>query len=270
MTGRAKAAIAIRLAPFPSFRRSGSSSAGRRSGRLRSSGVEEWSSGDRKPCLVNKTRTLYVTSEEKKMTSRPKDTPRDRALKMVRRQGIVRARDLKAAGIAAPYLRRLVLDGELEQPARGQYRLAGKAPSAQHTLAVAARAVPNGIICLLSALRVHDLGTQTPHEVWMLIGAKAWAPTVSAVHLRIVRSRDLHEQVGVESRTIEGVEVRLTSAERTVVECFKHRNTVGLDVALEALRELIKRRRGRTDDLWRIAKVFRMQNVMRPYLEASA
>jgi predicted transcriptional regulator of viral defense system len=209
-------------------------------------------------------------SEEMEMATRPKDTPRNRALKLVRRQGIARARDLKAAGIAAPYLQRLVLEGELEQPARGQYRIAGKAPSAGQTLAVAARAVPNGIVCLLSALRVHDLGTQTPHEVWMLIGAKAWAPVTSAAPLRIVRSRDLHERVGVESSTIEGVEVRLTSPERTVVECFKHRNTVGLDVALEALRELIKRRRGRTDELWRVAKVFRMQNVMRPYLEATA
>ncbi len=193
-----------------------------------------------------------------------------RALKLIKRQGIARARDLEAAGVAGAYLRRLVEEGALEQPARGQYRLAGAAPAAGHTVAVAAGIVPQGIVCLLSALRLHDLGTQTPHEVWILIGAKAWAPVNPAVSLRLVRSRNLHEDVGVEERAIEGVRVRLTSPERTIVECFKHRNAVGLDVALEALHDLLKRRRGKTDELWRIAKVFRMQNVMRPYLEASA
>lgn len=198
------------------------------------------------------------------------NTPKNRALKLVKRQGIARARDLEAAGIAPQYLRRLVQEGALEQPARGQYRLAGAPPSSGHSLAVAARAAPQGIICLLSALRVHDLGTQTPHEVWMLIGAKAWAPVNPSVPLRIVRARSQHEDRGVETRVLDGVKVRITSPERTVVECFKHRGTVGLDVALEALRDLVKRRRGKIDDLWRMAKVFRMQNVMRPYLEAMA
>lgn len=197
-------------------------------------------------------------------------TGADHALKLIKRQGISRARDLDAAGVAGPYLRRLVEEGALEQPTRGQYRLAGASPTAGHTIAVAAGIAPQGIVCLLTALRLHDLGTQTPHEVWMLIGAKAWAPVNAAVPLRLVRSRNLHEDIGVEERTIEGVRVRVTSPERTIVECFKHRNTVGLDVALEALRDLLKRRRGKTDELWHIAKVFRMQNVMRPYLEASA
>ena len=193
-----------------------------------------------------------------------------RALKLIKRQGIARARELEAAGVAGASLRRLVEEGALEQPARGQYRLAGAAPAAGHTIAVASGIVPQGIVCLLSALRLHDLGTQTPHEVWMLIGAKAWAPVDPAIALRLIRSRNLHQDVGVEERTIEGVRVRVTSPERSIVECFKHRNAVGLDVALEGLRDLLKRRRGKTDELWRIAKVFRMQNIMRPYLEASA
>jgi predicted transcriptional regulator of viral defense system len=204
------------------------------------------------------------------MNARAPQSTKARALKLIKRQGIARARDLRAAGVAGAYLRRLVDEGALEQPARGQYRLAGKAPAAGHTIAVASGIVPQGIVCLLSALRLHDLGTQTPHEVWMLISAKAWAPVNPAVSLRLIRSRDLHEDVGVEERTIEGVRVRLTSPERTVVECFKHRNAVGLDVAIEAMRDLLKRRRGKSDELWRIARVFRMQNVMRPYLEASA
>ncbi|MBL8552198.1 MAG: type IV toxin-antitoxin system AbiEi family antitoxin domain-containing protein [Hyphomonadaceae bacterium] len=204
------------------------------------------------------------------MNARAPDTARNRVLRLVKRQGIARARDLQAAGVPNATLRRFVEEGALEQPARGQYRLAGAAPTAGHTIAVAAGIAPQAIVCLLSALRLHDLGTQTPREVWLLIGAKAWAPVSPAVTLRLIRSRNLHEEVGVETRTIEGVKVRVTSPERTVVECFKHRNAIGLDVAIEALRDLIKRRRGRTDELWRIAKVFRMQNVMRPYLEASA
>ena len=118
--------------------------------------------------------------------------------------------------------------------------------------------------------RLHSLGTQTPHDISMLIGAKAWAPVNPAVSLHLIRSRNLHEDIGLEERTIEGVRVRLTSPERTAVGCFRRRRIIGLDVALEALRDLIKRRRGTTDALWRIAKVLRMQNVMRPYLEATA
>jgi predicted transcriptional regulator of viral defense system len=190
------------------------------------------------------------------MTAHARDTARTRALRLVKRQGIARARDLQAAGVPGASLRRFVEEGMLEQPARGQYRLAGAEPTAGHTIAVAVGVAPQGIVCLLSALRLHDLGTQTPHEVWLLIGAKAWAPVSPNVPLRLIRSRNLHEHLGVEVRTIEGVKVRVTSPERTVVECFKHRNTVGLDVALEAMRDL--------------ASVFRMQNVMRPYLEASA
>src|SRR5688572_13073134 len=109
------------------------------------------------------------------MTARAIDTAKTRALKLVKRQGIARARDFQAAGVPGAYLRRFVEDGTLEQPARGQYRLAGAAPTAGHTIAVAAGIAPQGIVCLLSALRLHDLGTQTPHEVWLLIGAKAWA-----------------------------------------------------------------------------------------------
>ena len=204
------------------------------------------------------------------MTTRAKGSKKASALKLIKRRGISRARDLEASGVAGAYLRRLVEEGALEQPARGQYRLAGVAPAAGHTIAVASGIVPQGIVCLPSALRLHNLGAQTPHEIWMLIGAKAWAPVNPAVPLRLVRSRNLNEDIGVEERTIEGVRVRLTSPERTIVECFKHRSAVGLDVALEALRDLLKRRRGKTDELWRIAKVFRMQNVIRPYLEASA
>jgi predicted transcriptional regulator of viral defense system len=187
---------------------------------------------------------------------------------LVRQMGIARARDLKAAGVTGAHLGRLVQEGLLERLARGQYRVVGTPASELDTLALAAQMVPRGIVCLLSALRFHDLGTQTPRDVWMLVGASAWRPANPAVPLRIVRSRDLHEETGVQSTVFDGVKARVTSPERTVIECFKFRSVVGLDVALEAMRDLLRRRRGRIDELWIMAKVFRMQNVMRPYLEA--
>jgi predicted transcriptional regulator of viral defense system len=129
------------------------------------------------------------------MAAHVKNTKKANALRLIKRKGIARARDLEAAGVAVASLRRLVKEGALEQPARGHYRLSGAAPAAGHTIAVASGIVPRGIVCLLSALRLHNLGTQTPHEIWMLIGAKAWAPVNPAVSLRLIRSRNLHGDI---------------------------------------------------------------------------
>jgi predicted transcriptional regulator of viral defense system len=157
--------------------------------------------------------------------------------------------------------------GQLQQVARGLYAPAGFEATEHHSLAAAAALVPQGVICLLSALQFHGVGTQAPFEVWIAIGTKARKPTITDPPLRIVRFSDraLHE--GVEARTIEGVPVRVTTAARTVADCFKYRNKIGLDVALEALREYRRARRS-MDDLARAARVVRVANVMRPYLEA--
>jgi predicted transcriptional regulator of viral defense system len=157
--------------------------------------------------------------------------------------------------------------GQLRQVARGLYAPAGFEPTEHHGLAAATALVPDGIVCLLSALQFHRLGTQAPFEVWLAIGTKARKPTVANPPLRIVRFSEPALREGVETRSIEGVAVRVTTPARTVADCFKYRNKIGLDVALEALREYRRARRS-IDDLTRAARIVRVANVMRPYLEA--
>jgi predicted transcriptional regulator of viral defense system len=157
--------------------------------------------------------------------------------------------------------------GHLRQVARGLYAPAEFEETEHHGLAAAAALVPGGVVCLLSALQFHHIGTQAPFEVWLAIGTKARRPMRSELPLRIVRFSPRALREGVETKLIEGVSVRLTTAARTVADCFKYRNKIGLDVALEALREY-KRTRRSIDDLTHAAKVVRVANVMRPYLEA--
>jgi predicted transcriptional regulator of viral defense system len=161
----------------------------------------------------------------------------------------------------------MVRAGQLEQVARGLYAPAGFAATEHHGIAAAIARVPGGVVCLLSALQFHRLGTQAPFEVWLAIGTKARKPLVVDLPLRIMRFSGRALREGVETRTIEGVEVKVTTAARTVADCFKYRNKIGLDVALEALREYRRSRRS-VDDLTRAARVVRVANVMRPYLEA--
>jgi predicted transcriptional regulator of viral defense system len=197
-------------------------------------------------------------------------THRERALEVARRQGIARGRDFDAAGVPRVYLQRLRDEGILQQVGRGLYKLADAEVGSATSLAEAARIQPRGVICLLSALQFHNLTTQTPHAVWMLLGPKAWAPTNPSVSLKIVRAGGDALKSGVETHQIDGVPVPITSPAKTVADCFKHRNKIGLDVAIEALRDLLRSRQGRTrlDELWRYAEIDRVQSVMRPYIEA--
>ena len=137
-----------------------------------------------------------------------------------------------------------------------------------HGLAIAAAAVPHGVVCLLSALQYHGIGTQLPSEVWMAIDRRARRPALRYPPLRIVRYTGAALTEGVESRRVEGREVRVYNVAKTVADCFKYRNKIGLDVALEALREGWRARRFTMDELDRYAAICRVQRVMRPYLEA--
>jgi predicted transcriptional regulator of viral defense system len=153
---------------------------------------------------------------------------------------------------------------------RGLYVLPDADVSEHHSLAEASKRVPHGVVCLLSALRFHNLTTQSPSEVWLAIGSKAWRPQVDYPRLRFVRFSDRALEAGVEEHSIEGVLVRVYSPAKTVADCFKYRNKIGLDVALEALRDCRRERKCSNDELWRYAKICRVANVMRPYMEAIA
>lgn len=152
--------------------------------------------------------------------------------------------------------------------ARGVYTAADAAITEHHTLVEAAARVPHAVVCLLTALRFHELGTQAPHEIWVAIDRKAWKPVVDWPPLRVVRFSGEALTFGVETHTLEGVPVKITSREKTVADCFKYRNKVGLDVALEALRDYLRSRGRSVDALMRAARVCRVARVMQPYLEA--
>jgi predicted transcriptional regulator of viral defense system len=195
-------------------------------------------------------------------------SPERRAIAVARRQGIARTRDFEAAGIARTHVRRLCDRGLLVRTARGLYQVPDAELSAAHSLAETARVAPRATVCLLSALQFHELTTQLPRAVWVLIGSKAWAPRNPPVPLEIVRSRGEALTAGVARHVIERVSVPITVPAKTVADCFKYRNRVGLDVAMEALRDCLRDRRATVDELWRFASVCRVRNVMRPYLEA--
>lgn len=198
-----------------------------------------------------------------------KDTPTNRALNLVRRAGVLRPRDLDAHGIPRTYLQRLLKRGLVERVAFGLYRVAGGELTERQSQVEAARRVPDGVLCLLTALQIHELTTQSPHEVWMAVRAKAWRPRTSPVPIRIVHLSGPAFEYGVEERLIGGARLRVFSAAKTVADCFKFRGRVGLDVALEALRDYRRKHRGGMDALWSAAEVCRVTRVMKPYLEAT-
>jgi len=192
----------------------------------------------------------------------------DRILELAREFGIIRPRELDRYGIPGNYLYRLERAGKLQRVGRGLYALPEAEPSEHRSLAEAAKRVPSGVICLLSALRFHELTTQAPFEVWLAIGQKAWRPRVEHPPLRIVRFSAGALNAGIEEHVLEGVSVPIFSPAKTVADCFKYRNKIGLDVAIEALRECRGSQRCSMDDLWHYAGICRVRNVMRPYMEA--
>jgi len=198
----------------------------------------------------------------------PKVSKSKKVLDIARKAGMFRAHELAKQGIPRVYLQRLEQQGLLVREARGLYRVPNAKITENHSLAEAAKRVSHGVLCLLSALRFHGLTTQNPSEIWLAIGWKARAPKKNAQPLRIVRMSGKALTEGVDQHQIEGVSVKIYNPAKTVADCFKYRNKVGLDAALEALRDYRRKHRGGMDELWRFAKICRVARVMRPYLEA--
>jgi predicted transcriptional regulator of viral defense system len=195
-------------------------------------------------------------------------TTHEQLLRLARRRKLLRARDVVQAGLPTIALTRLVHAGKLERVARGLYGLPG-APTHEHrSLAEVSARVPKGVICLLSALRVHGIGTQAPFEVWLAIPQRMVTPRLDQPALRVVRMADDVLTDGVNTVMVDGIEVPVFNAAKTVADCFKFRNKIGLDVALEALRDGWAKRKFTMDSLWRHATQDRVANVMRPYIEA--
>ncbi len=189
-------------------------------------------------------------------------------LELARTHVLIRPCDLTAKGLPRVALTRLVRQGLLNRIGRGLYAIPDRSISEHSSLAEVAKKHPQVIVCLLSALRFHDLTTQSPFEVWLAIPNKARIPRLDYPLLRIVRFSGAALSEGVEEHLVNGVPVRVTSVARTVADCFKFRNKIGLDVALEALQESWREKRVSMDDLWRFASLCRVSNVMRPYMES--
>jgi len=192
-----------------------------------------------------------------------------RILELARRAGVVSASDVRSRGIHHEYLRQLCATGELVREGRGLYSLPNADVTIHHGLALAAKAVPRGVICLLSALRFHEIGTQAPHEVWIALDRRAARPRAKNAKTRIFRFSGPALTEGVEEHNIEGVMVKIYDPAKTVADCFKYRNKIGLDIALEALRDVLRTRKCSTDELWGYAKICRVAKIMRPYMEAT-
>ena len=193
-------------------------------------------------------------------------TEAELALRMGRESGLLRSSDAVAAGVSRTALSRLTARGDLVWVGRGVYQL----PQAQRAdpVAILSATHPGVVVCLLSALAMHGLTTQSPREAWIAIGNKAAVPRIDYPPLQDVRMNEGNLRDGVHETTLDGVTVRMTSPARTIADCFKFRRRVGLDVAIEALRAAWDSRAASMDELWQAAAQTRMTIVMRPYLES--
>jgi len=191
-----------------------------------------------------------------------------RILELAHNSGVVSSGEVRSQGFHHEYLRQLCEEGKLVRVGRGLYSLPNPNVTVHHGLAQAGKVVPKGVICLLSALRFHEIGTQAPHEVWIAIDRRSARPRAKYPRMRIMRFSGKSLTEGIDKHIVEGVLVRIYNPAKTVADCFKYRNKIGLDVALEALREAIRERRCTTDELWRYAKICRVTKIIRPYMEA--
>jgi predicted transcriptional regulator of viral defense system len=195
------------------------------------------------------------------------DTQKTRALQLLKAKGMLRLKDFLSEEIGQETLARLVREGQVARTSRGLYQLSDAPLDASQTLAEAAALVPKGIVCLISALQFHQLTLQMPSSVWIAIERTAWKPTISYPSIRFVRFSGWALTEGVERHAIQSRQVPITDPSRTIVDCFRYRNKIGIDVAMEGLREGIRQRKCTPDQLWHYAMKARIWTVMRPYVE---
>jgi len=197
-----------------------------------------------------------------------KTNPKNPIPEKILQKGILHSGDAIHYGISRMSLKRLVDKGLLAREDRGVYRVPNSVVSEQDGLIQACTRVPGGVLCLLTALQFHGMTTQFPHEVWMAIDGWARKPKIENPPMRFVRFSGKARTVGVEARKVNGSTIRVYSPAKTVVDCFKYRNKIGLDVAVEALKSYRNDKKGTMDEIWKYAGVCRVSNVIRPYLEA--
>ena len=189
-------------------------------------------------------------------------------LELVRKHGYVRPSSLETYELPRVALTRLVRAGKLKRQARGLYTLPNHVPGENESLVEVCARYPGAVVCLLSALRYHELTTHAPFEVWIAVGGKARAPQPVYPPVRVVRFSDLLLREGVERHKTSGVEISVTDISRTIADCFRYRNKIGIDVAIEALRDAWSGNRFEMDQLWNYARLCRITSIIRPYMES--
>jgi len=194
----------------------------------------------------------------------------ERLLQHLQRKGVVRPRDLESLGVPRVALQRAVDRGQVIRRTRGVYVKPDHAATRHTDIAAVGARTPKAVVCLVSALEYHGLTTQVPHAVWIMIHKSSHRPIFEAPAVRVVRASGPALTTGVEKHKIEGVVVQMTTPAKTVADCFRYRDTVGTDVAVEALRDCLRKRKATPADIFEMAKVDRVARVMRPYLEALA
>lgn len=199
---------------------------------------------------------------------RPRRTQREAARALLQERGILRLAELRAAGVTAATVGRMERDGEVVRLARGLYQLPDAPLDAHHSLAEAAKRLPRGVVCLVSALAFHGLTDQLPRKVWMAIGRKDWAPKPDGMPIRVVRFADSLLSESVETHVIEGVPVKVFAVAKTAADCFRHRGKIGQSVAIEGLQEALRQRKATPAEIARQAERGGVSSVIRPYLEA--
>ena len=194
-------------------------------------------------------------------------TKEEQILKIIERSGIIRPCDLEKKGLSRQILYRLYISGQIVRLGRGLYAVKNYEPTEYHSIVEVCSRVTKGVVCLLSALQFHNLTTQLPHEVWIAIELKARTPRINAP-VRFMYFSGIAFTEGIEKYNIEGTEVKVYYPAKTVADCFKYRNKIGLDVAIEALRDCISQKKCTVNEIWKYAKICRVTNIMKPYLEA--
>lgn len=196
------------------------------------------------------------------------DTHAQRVLNLASQKGLLRASDLDTVNAPRVVLTRLTAAGLLEKVGRGLYRLPDSQGSEFESLAVVATKIPQAVFCLLTALQFHELTSQLPRQIWIGMPRGSHTPRIEYPPIKMVQFTGEAYTAGIETIERDGIELRVYSVAKTVADCFKHRNKIGLDVALEALKDSRKSHKASSDDLWRHAKICRVANVMRPYMES--
>ncbi|MCJ8508062.1 type IV toxin-antitoxin system AbiEi family antitoxin domain-containing protein [Rhizobium lemnae] len=190
------------------------------------------------------------------------------ARNVLKLHGIARLTELRAEGVTAATMSRMERDGEVLRLARGLYQLPDAPLDAHHSLAEAAKRLPKGVVCLVSALAFHELTDQMPRHVWMAIGHKDWAPKMEVTPVRLVRFADRLLADSVEIHTVEGVPVKVFGVAKTIADCFRYRSKIGLSVAIEGLQEALRQRKATPGEIAKYAEHGAVATVIRPYLEA--